>query len=209
MKQYQNEKAIISLTSWKARINTVYKTIETLIEKCPGFHIVLTLSEEEFPYKEKNLPSNLLDLSNYFEILWVYKNYKSFKKFIFTLRKYKNVPVISADDDCLYITNYAENLYSEWQKTREHVIRYTHTTRFMPQGPCTLYWNIDFPVEKLTTHDIKKSKSDFWYASILKEMNINIHCCKYRTLPVIFHDDIHPITPNQRNKPFYKNNFIE
>ena len=95
MKEYQGEKAIISLTSWKARINTVSKTIYSLIKSCPGFHIVLTLSEDEFPQNEKELPENLLSLSDYFEILWVKKNYKSFKKFAFTLKKYKEVPVIS------------------------------------------------------------------------------------------------------------------
>lgn len=209
MKQYQNEKAIISLTSWKARINTVYKTIKTLIEKCPDFHIVLTLSEEEFPKKEDELPQNLLSLSNYFEIIWVKKNYKTFKKFIFTLRKYKGIPVISADDDCLYITNYAQNLYNEWLKTHEHVIRYTYTTRFIPQGPCTLYWNIDFPIEQLTEQQIQEAKSDNWYSSILQQNKINIHCCMYKSIPVIFHDDVQPITKNQRALPFYKNNFID
>lgn len=209
MKQYQNEKAIISLTSWKARINTVYKTIKTLIEKCPGFHIVLTLSEEEFPKKEDELPQNLLNLSNYFEIIWVKKNYKTFKKFIFTLRKYKGIPVISADDDCLYITNYAQNLYNEWLKTKEHVIRYTYTTRFIPQGPCTLYWNVNFPIERITEEQLREAKSDYWYASILKQNNINIHCCMYKNIPVIFHDDVCPITKNQRALPFYKNNFID
>ena len=40
-KKYNGEKAIISLTSWRARINTVDKTIYSLIKQCPGFHIVL------------------------------------------------------------------------------------------------------------------------------------------------------------------------
>ena len=52
-KKYNGEKAIISLTSWKARIGTVAKTIFSLVKQCPGFHIVLVLSEEEFPQKEK------------------------------------------------------------------------------------------------------------------------------------------------------------
>jgi hypothetical protein len=59
-KKYNGEKAIISLTSWKARINTVSKTLCSLIKQCPGFHIVLVLSEEEFPQKEKELPENLM-----------------------------------------------------------------------------------------------------------------------------------------------------
>ncbi len=209
MKEYQGEKAIISLTSWKARINTASKTIYSLIKSCPGFHIVLTLSEDEFPQKEKELPENLLSLSDYFEILWVKKNYKSFKKFAFTLKKYKGVPVISADDDCLYVLNYAQNLYDEWLKTKENVIRYTFTTRFITQGPCTLYWNINFPVEQISDSIIQTSKDDNFYAEHLKQKGVNIHCCKYTKLPIIFHDDIQPISKNQRSLPFYKNNFID
>ena len=78
MKQYNGEIGIISLTSWKKRINEVSKTLYSLIQNCPGFHIVLVLSEEEFPLKEKELPENLtlfID-NNLIEIIWVYKNYK-------------------------------------------------------------------------------------------------------------------------------------
>ena len=58
-KKYSGEKACISLTSWKARINTVAKTLYSLIKMCPGFHIVLVLSKDEFPLMEKELPDNL------------------------------------------------------------------------------------------------------------------------------------------------------
>ena len=124
MKTYNKEKAIISLTSWKARINMVHKVIANLIGKCPGFHIVLCLSEEEFPNKENDLPQNLLRFvnSNLIELLWVQKNYKSFKKVLFTMEKYPDVPVISADDDCLYTFNYAEKLYQEWKKDKNYII---------------------------------------------------------------------------------------
>ena len=78
MKKYNNEKAIISLTSWKARINTVSKTIFSLLKQCPGFHIVLVLSEEEFTNKEKDLPEELLYMENegFLEFLWVKENEK-------------------------------------------------------------------------------------------------------------------------------------
>lgn len=209
MKQYKGEKGIISLTSWKARIKTVSKTIFSLIKECPNFHIVLVLSTDEFPKKELELPENLLQFVNndFIEILWVKKNYKSFKKVIFTLRKYKGIPVISADDDCIYTTNYAQNLYNEWVKTKKHIIRYTFTKRFITQGPCTLYWNVDFPIETLTDNVINASRDDDFYSKILKQKGITIHCCRYGSIPVIFHDDIKPITKNQRTKSFYKNNF--
>ena len=91
-KKYNGEKAIISLTSWKARINTVSKTIYSLLKQCPGFHIVLVLSEEEFPKMMDELPENLKVFAEneLMEILWVYKNYRSFKKWIFTAGKYSD-----------------------------------------------------------------------------------------------------------------------
>lgn len=124
MKQYNGEKAIISLTSWKKRINTVGKTIFSLLQQCPEFHIVLVLSEEEFPKKEEELPEDLKILieGNKIEVVWVYKNYGPFKKVLFTMDKYKDVPIISADDGCLYIKNYAEELYNKWLENKDKII---------------------------------------------------------------------------------------
>jgi len=131
MKQYNGEKAIISLTSWKARINTVGLTLFSLVKRCPGFHIVLVLSEEEFPKKEAELPDTVMAFvdQDLIEILWVYKNYKSFKKVLFTMDKYKDVPVISADDDLIYPINYAQVLYNVWKTHPTNCIGYTHSYR--------------------------------------------------------------------------------
>lgn len=124
MKQYNNEKAVISLTSWKARIDYVSTTICSLLKHCPKFHTVLVLSEEEFPTKENELPNdiNLLINNDLIEILWVKPNYKSYKKVLFTIDKYRNVPIISADDDCIYNCNYAEILYNTWLYHKDSII---------------------------------------------------------------------------------------
>lgn len=142
-KKYKNEKAIISLTSWKARINTVSKTLYSLLQQCPGFHIVLVLSEEEFPKKEEELPENLrLFIDNdLIEVLWVYKNYKSLKKILFTMHEYPDVPVISADDDNIYTCNYAEDLYQTWIKNKECLITvFPYKLIHRTAGPSTLYF---------------------------------------------------------------------
>lgn len=143
-KLYNNEKAIISITSWKRRINTVSKTLFSLLKNCPGFHIVLVLSEEEFKTKEQELPEDLLLLieTKQIELLWIYNNFKSFKKVLFTMDKYKDVPVISADDDCLYTCNYAEILYQKWLNNPECIITYRSSRDNMclsPWGPGTLH----------------------------------------------------------------------
>lgn len=203
-KQYNGEKGIISLTSWKARIEYVYKTINNLYEMCPDFHICLTLSTEEFP--DKKLPQNLVEIQNKFEVIWCGKNYKKHKKVAFALRKYPELPVISADDDCLYTCNYADELWQEWFKTKHQVIRYTPNKRLTTQGQCTLYYNIDFPVETLTAKDIEENDDD-WYAQYVNNKGIKIYALNNTHLPCKFHDDILPFSPNQRQRSFYKQCF--
>lgn len=154
-KKYNGEKAIISLTSWRARINTVDKTIYSLIKQCPGFHIVLVLSEEEFPKREEELPERLMLFveNELIELLWVYKNYKSFKKVLFTMDKYRDIPVISADDDCIYTCNYAEMLYQKWCKHKSYQIITATSCKVkdftVPYGYATLYTPKIFNFQKI------------------------------------------------------------
>ena len=141
-KKYNGEKAIISMTSWRARIATCAKTIYSLLKQCPGFHIVLVLSEEEFPKMMDELPENLKLLvdNELIEVLWVYKNYKSLKKIIFTMDKYRDIPVISADDDCIYTCNYAQELYNKWQRNKDCLITFNNTKPRRTLGASTLYF---------------------------------------------------------------------
>ena len=64
----------------------------------------------------EELPENLMLFveNEMIELMFVYKNYKSFKKVLFTMDKYRDVPVISADDDCIYTCNYAQMFYDKW-----------------------------------------------------------------------------------------------
>jgi hypothetical protein len=62
-----------------------------------------------------------------FEILWVKKNWKSFKKWIFAGIKYPMVPIITADDDVIYTCNYANNLYKSYLERRCHIITWINS----------------------------------------------------------------------------------
>jgi len=200
-KKYNGEKAIISLTSWRARINTVSKTLFSLLKQCPGFHIVLVLSEEEFPQKEKELPENLMVFveNELIELLWVYKNYKSFKKVLFTMDKYPEVPIISADDDCIYTCNYAQMFYDKWKtlKNKNVAIRWSCYPAQMqkPSGASNFYFGLakyaKDMLSKLSDNDIKKSDDDEYFYKYLKAKKF--YCTYYtksQTKPFIFHDEI-------------------
>ena len=201
-KKYNSERAIISLTSWRARIATCSKTIYSLLKQCPEFHIVLVLSEEEFPKMMDELPENLkLFVDNeLIEVLWVYKNYKSFKKWIFTADKYNDVPIISADDGCIYIRNYAEELYQEWIKHPNDIIsevKFEYYGISFGGGGCGMLFppKCFFNVYKLLNDDIVKSlHDDAFYGCLAKATGIafyfiNTEINKPKNLPFKDFDD--------------------
>ena len=107
----RNPKIIVSLTTFPARINTVYKTISTLLQQTvKPDKVVLWLAEEQFP--EKNLPENLTNLEQYGLVIKWCEDIKSFKKLIPSLREFPEDIIITADDDIFYPANFVESLYS-------------------------------------------------------------------------------------------------
>lgn len=212
-KKYNGEKAVISLTSWKARINTVSKTLFSLIQQCPGFHIVLVLSEEEFPKMCEELPENLMLFveNKMIELLWVYKNYKSFKKVLFTMDKYRDVPVISADDDCIYTCNYAQILYNEWEKRKDTRISLRCAQRFNLTllGGCSVinppncFKNFDLSLlDKMT----KYNEDDMLYSLLsykykIKQKSLGVELSKF----IMFYNEIKPLSKKRKynNKSDY------
>lgn len=109
---------IISLTSYPARIGTVYKTINSLLSQTlQPQKILLILSEEEFPNKESDLPENLKCLlSDKFEILWRLKNLYSYDKLVPVLEKYPEEVIVTVDDDIIYRNDLLEKLYKAYKK---------------------------------------------------------------------------------------------
>lgn len=217
-KKYAGEKAIISLTSWRARIDTVSKTLYSLLKQCPGFHIVLVLSEEEFPKMMDEMPQNLnlFVKNNLIEVLWVYKNYKSFKKVLFTMDKYRDVPVISADDDCYYTCNYAQTLYNKWLNNKEYVITNngnSHKSIVWSQGPNTLFppncfnnSNFNNICLKIVNEAIKYNSDDDALLGILyKIFNKKIIQLKEENY-FVFHDEKLPLRVERRKN---KNNIFK
>lgn len=214
MKAFCNERAIISLTSWKVRINTVGKTLFSLHKMCPGFHIVLVLAEEEFPKKEAELPENLMLFvdNDLVEILWVSRNYRSMKKCVFTMEKYPDVPIISADDDCLYTCNYAQKLYDAWEHRKDTIFRYVRRNGHnrMPQGPCTIYppeniCHLRNLVDPYMEYGIKVGDDDA-IGKVIAEHNLKIDCLN-EPIPFVFHTTVGAMHACQRNVRFYKGCF--
>ena len=109
-----DEKIIVSMTSWKKRISMVVDVVNRLFKNTvvPD-KIILNLSEDEFSNKEKDLPLELIECeknNDKFEIYWVKKNTKPYKKTIHTIRRFPNDVIITVDDDTVYPLNFIETM---------------------------------------------------------------------------------------------------
>lgn len=101
-KKMREEIVIASLTSYPARINTVWLTIKTLLNQTyKPDRIILWLATEQFP--DRMIPESLTCLQKYgLEIKWT-KDYYGHKKYLFPVKEQKiNEVVITFDDDILY-----------------------------------------------------------------------------------------------------------
>ena len=114
-KEKRQTSIIVSLTSFPERINIVIKTIKTLLNQSlkPDM-VILWLAPEQFPNKENDLPQELLDLKEYGLTIDWYKDIRSYKKIIPTLKKYPDSIIITTDDDIYYAPDTVESLYKSY-----------------------------------------------------------------------------------------------
>ena len=114
---------IVSLTSYPARMYDIYYTIYSLLtQTLKPNKIILWLGEEQFPNKEKDLPSKLLEFIKYGLTVKYTKDLKSYTKLIPTLREYPNSLIVTADDDIFYPKDWLEKLYKEYENNKDCVI---------------------------------------------------------------------------------------
>lgn len=190
-------KAVISLTSWKKRIQLVPNTIRSLLND--NFHIVLVLSEDEFPERNVDLPQQDV------EILWVKGNPKSFKKVLYTMKRYPDLPVISVDDDAIYADGFADDMYAMYMKYPHSVISNFPNVKTggirLPNGYCTLYpaHCMDGALEALTGPIIATNNDDGFYGVWLTMKNIDFRYLMRRDVAV-FCDDGNGMGVNQLYK---------
>lgn len=103
--------AVISLTSYPARIGTVSQTVKSLVNQNYSYEkVVLWLADDEFKGREADLPADLTALlSEKFEIRWC-KNIRSYKKLIPALKDFSDKIIITTDDDVIYPADFVEGL---------------------------------------------------------------------------------------------------
>ena len=113
---------IVSLTSFPERINTVIKTLKTLlIQTMKPDMVLLWLAPEQFPNREDDLPEELLELKKYGLTIDWYKDIRSYKKIIPTLKKYSEAVIITTDDDIYYAPDTVETLYNSYLEHKDEI----------------------------------------------------------------------------------------
>lgn len=137
----RNEKVVVTLTSYPKRIGTVHKAINTLLNQTyrPDT-VVLWLALEQFPNKENDLPKRLLRLCEYGLTIDWYRDIKSFKKLIPSLRKHPDALLVTADDDIYYPPDWLEKLVEAHRKYPKCVVCHgAHRIRFDKEGALLPY----------------------------------------------------------------------
>lgn len=125
---------IISLTSYPARIESVYKTIRTLLHQSylPD-RIILWLAKEQF-VSETSLPSNLLSLKKYgLEIRW-YHDILAYKKLVPALKEFPDALIVTVDDDWYYSKNMLEILIEEHAHYPNDIICHAVTHPYLDEN---------------------------------------------------------------------------
>lgn len=135
----EQSQIIISLTTYPARVKSVWKTIASLLQQTmKPYKVVLWLAEEQFP--DHNLPSNLLKLQKRGLEIRYGEDLKPHKKYFYTMQEYTDYYVITADDDILYPENHIEQLWNGHMKYPGTIIcSWSHRITFDEQGEFVPY----------------------------------------------------------------------
>lgn len=188
----ETKRPVISITSWKARINTVGITIYSLLQHCPHFHIVLTLSKLEFP--DNTIPHDLAILQRHklLEIVWVDNNPKEFKK-LEAFKLYPENPCVFVDDDMFYVVNFVDELYRIYQSNQTSVISYTNThTKFGCCMACALFPPTVFTPLLNAMNSNTLLHDDALFPKVFMQHNVNV-IGLYDKFPGFFHNEISPL----------------
>lgn len=135
----ENDRIIVSLTSYGQRVETLWITIESLFQQTlrPD-KIVLNLFKDEF--NTDTIPASLKKLEALgLEIFYCDEDLGPYTKFYYTMQRYPQDIVITVDDDILYPPETIDQLYRNYRAnpksihcTRGHKVTFDEKNQLMP-----------------------------------------------------------------------------
>lgn len=126
----EQSKIIVSLTSYPARIDTVWITVATLLNQTlKPYKVILWLAKEQFP--NERLPKKLLELQKRGLEIAYCEDLMPHKKYFYTMQKYPEYFVVTADDDIFYPENHLEKLWKGYEKYPGNIVcHWSHKIKF-------------------------------------------------------------------------------
>lgn len=105
---------IVSMTSFPARIDKVYKSLNSIFtQSFKPDRTILWLAEEQFP--DGQLPKSLTDYIQLgLEIRWCKEDLRSHKKYFYVMQEYPKALIITVDDDLIYDSQMIEALVTSY-----------------------------------------------------------------------------------------------
>lgn len=119
----ENDKVIVSLTSYPARLPKLHIVIKSLLRQTmhPG-KILLWLGEDT---KESDITKKLRTLEKkskgYFEIRTGCENIRPHKKYFYAMQEFSDKAIITVDDDLIYDKNLVRDLWHSYEKYQDCV----------------------------------------------------------------------------------------
>ena len=108
-----NKQIIVSLTSFGERLKVCSKAIYTILNNSyKNIKVVLTLYKEDIDKIPEDL--KILVDNNLVEILIADKNLGPHLKYFYVMKKYKEYPILTIDDDSLYDVNTIKTLLEHY-----------------------------------------------------------------------------------------------
>lgn len=136
----EKSEVIFSLTTYPARIHTVWITIASLLNQtCPPKKVVLWLAREQFPEDDK-LPKSLEKLEHYGLEIQYCDDLKAHKKYFYGMQQYKDYHIVTADDDIFYPENFLENYITYHKRYPNTVLcTWSHQINLQTDGTYATY----------------------------------------------------------------------
>ncbi len=108
----RDDRIIVSLTTYKPRLDKVYLTIESLLaQSLKSDKIVIWIYKGD----EKYIPKNIYKLQKRgLDIRIVDEDLGSYKKLIYALQEFPNDVIVTVDDDTLYKRDFLKDLYDKY-----------------------------------------------------------------------------------------------
>jgi hypothetical protein len=148
----RDETYIVSLTSFPARINDIWITIETILRQSfKPDKIILWLAEEQFP--DKKLPDSLTNLVDRGLTILYCKDLRSHKKYYYSFIQFPEANIITMDDDVYYPRDTLKNLIELHSKNKNLVAANRAHKITFSKGKMNKYnqWKHNVPV-RLPSH---------------------------------------------------------